>query len=142
VYTNNKLTILSSTLQNNVPTLRAHNIFKNCPENIAKAIINYYTNLQDNNISLAEIDTYVKGTYSGTQYKIKPPDELFEKSLTKTIDQYPNDISDKPSLVEFNIISITQKDFFGTISDINPNETIKPSSENVLELNIVISSKK
>lgn len=142
VYTNNKLTILSSTAQDGIPTLRVHNIFKNCPENIAKAIIDYYTNFQDNNISFTEIDAYAKENYSDEQYKIKPPEDIFKQSLTNVILPLPPDNHDESNRVEYNIISIIQKDFLGNVTTLKADEIIVPSSENVLELNIVISPKK
>ena len=142
VYTNNKLTILSSTVQNHIPTLRVHNIFKNCPEKIAKAIINYYLNFEDDNSLLLIIESYIKEKLNTAQYKILSPSKQFKELLNKTHILPQANSSNTLTLVEYDILSITQKDFFGTISNIKPDETIKPSLENVLELTVVISSVK
>jgi len=142
VYTNNKHTVLSSTIQNGIPTLRVHNIFKSCPENIAKALIDYYTNFQENNSLLLIIENYIKEKLNSVQYKITPPNNHFKELFNKAVISPKANSSDKLSLIEYEITSITQKDLFGNISNITPDETIKPTLDNVLELTIVVSSTK
>lgn len=50
IYTKNKYMILSYSRYMNKPILRIHNIFKNCPKEVADAIIGYYTNFNTQKI--------------------------------------------------------------------------------------------
>lgn len=54
IYTDNKYTVLSNGSKNNIPVIRANKVFRNCPRNVAEAIIEYYFFLDNENLNLVE----------------------------------------------------------------------------------------
>lgn len=138
VYTNNKFTLLSCGTENNLPTIRAHKIFKNCGKELANAIIKYYTDFRNKDIYLEIIEVYLKKHYPSKQYKIKAPTKAFNQLLINKTPVSHKDRKSKDSMVEVNVISITQKRFSGTSSNSSPGEPLRGLSEDPLELEIVV----
>jgi len=137
IFTNNKLTILSSTVHDNIPVLRVHKIFKKCPEKLAKSIVGYYSDFKHSNKHLITIENYINNKFPEMEYTIKPPDRSYKDLLSKTVNLSDSNTIKSP-LVELDITFISQKDFWGNITDIDPDEGISPTEEDFLELDIVV----
>lgn len=128
VYSNNKVLILSSSIANDVPTIRANEIFKNCSEEAAYSIIDYYTNLKRNSNSINIINDFVKLNYAHSRYKIKSPNQDF-------LNYFRNYST---TLIEYEISGITQNHFYGNPENISPDSSIKTLDDDIIELDIVV----
>lgn len=137
IYTENKITILSFTLNQNTPVIRAHKIFKKCPENISQAIINYYTFKGNGTDNLKLISEYILGLNQFKTYKIIPKDENLRKLFRDKSDIKQN-VKTSPAY-EANISKVTQKSFWGNASFETKDNSIKVSEDDVMEVDIVIS---
>lgn len=136
VYTKNKYIIMSCSTQNNIPTIRVHNIFEDCSYEVANAIIEYFTDFKNNDASLRTIDDYVSNNFSFDKYKIKGPDKNFKEIFINELK--PPNPKDDSELVEFKIISIDKKDFYDDAHTILDKEPFEISSEDVTELDITV----
>lgn len=134
IYTANKYTVLSNGIKNGLPVVRAHKTFKNCPKNVAEAIIEYYVFLDTENLKL--IEEYLEQN-SIVNYKIKVPIQSAYSIENKRITQKTNKTNRK-SEIEANISYIILKDFKGNKSYIKPNEVIKPLMDNIYELDVTV----
>lgn len=152
IYTNNDFTILSSSFKDNIPSIKAHNIFRNCSKEVSRAIIDYYTNSSQKKYNLRRvICEYAEDYFTFTEFEIKPPNEAFtnvfaesKNPVGKTIEKpavefKQKKVDDSSNLVELDVLSITNKDFWGNTSDMNPDDTIKASTDNIVDLDIVVN---
>ncbi len=134
IYTDNKYTVLSNGIKDNIPVIRANKVFKHCNESIAIAIIEYYMSHDTNNLHFLE--EYLKQK-NILKYKIKSPiDSSYiteNNAIAKKLDPSKN-----KSEIEASIFNITLTDFKGNVSQINPNEVIRPVKDDVYELNIIV----
>jgi len=142
VYTNNKLTILSCGVNNNKPIIRVHKMFKDTNKKIAKAIINYYTDYEQNDKHLKIIKNYIDKKYPSMKCKIKEPTEAFIEYLRRNVNQLKMDANYNLSTGELYISQITKKDFWGNRSSVKPKESISVADDEVLELEILVSPNK
>lgn len=128
IYSSNKVLILSGSVIDNEPTIKAHEVFKKCSEEVADSIIDYYINLKHNNNSINIIKDFVKLNYTPAKYKIKPPD--------KTLLSYFKDYT--TTLVEYEISEIIKSNFYGNTENIKPSSSFKASDDDVVELDIIV----
>jgi len=138
IYTNNNLTILSFSVNKGTPTIRVHNILKNCPEKIAIAIIGYFTEPEHKDAHLNILKNYMKEEFPYMKYKITPPNKNFKELSDKNIACISKGQEEKSALIELNISNITVKDFYGNISDVNPTESINISENEFLEIEFIV----
>lgn len=129
VYTNNKYTVLSSGYNKDIPCIRVHNYFKECPEEIAKAIIGYYNEFYNNEQYLNIVKEYTEEKLGNNEYIIKPPSEKYKRLITK---------NKKSIYKELNIKKIYKKDQKGNVVKIKTNESINKNQDNYLELDIIV----
>lgn len=155
IYTENKVTILSTGFGNNTPAIRAHSLFKGCPEKIARAIIQYYVNFQNPGDVVEKIDEYVKAHFKSSYYIVKPAEEKYKMLLTKRIQPIKVQDNDTPSLKsqddeappmmekdakkEMDILTIYRKDFWGNVTCMKPNDVIKSNANEIYELDITVN---
>lgn len=137
-YVNNKITLLSSSVKNNTSSIRAHSIFKNCPENIAVAIVKYYTDSKNEKENFVIIENYITSSFSGSKFKVEPADEAFKQLFVKSVPVETADDDSLEEISEYRISSIVKTDFYGNASKINPNQAIRPSGDEILELDITV----
>ena len=138
VYMTNKVTIITSGIKNGIPMLRVHREFKSCPEDVATAIIGYYTGSRDKDMCLKVIDAYIEERFSQKQYKLQIPNEELRGALVKNMPAQDPDEVKEDLMAEFKIYSIEQTDFYGYKTKVDSKGTIKPPMDDVLELNIVV----
>ena len=137
-YTTNKVKLISCGINNSLPILRVHKMFKGCTENVAQAIIGYYTGSKPEDVCLRIIDEYLNGKISSKEYKIQPPNEDFTSNFIKNMPVEYSDEIDNELITEFKISSIEKTDFYGNKTKIDKDGTITPPMDDVIELNIVV----
>lgn len=69
-YTNNSEPVLSSYLQYGVRNIIAYNVFRECPEEIAYAVVDYYTNEKDREINFNKIKEFLMKHFKSVPFKI------------------------------------------------------------------------
>lgn len=138
VYTNNKVMVLTYSTENNHPIIRVHKIFKECNEDIANAIISYYLKTENREKNLKVIENYLNNAFNSKRYKIKPPGN--DLNCLVLMDVKPNGFSEeaKSDLIEMKISSITKKSFYESNFTVNPDDSLKLSEDDILEVNIVV----
>lgn len=139
VYTNNKFSILSCSVYDGIPLIRVHSLFKGCSEDIAKAIINYYTNAENTEVNLNIIKDYADEKFNIKSYKIMPPNSEFYDTVIKTLSPQKNEESEKTNMIEYIISSMVKKNFCGEELEIKQNDSIKIDEDDFIEINIVIA---
>jgi hypothetical protein len=167
-YTEGGSIALAGRVKNNTPYMRVNRIFQECPEDVAKAIIGYYTDYRNENEYLLVLDSYIEDNVISVDYIIKPPDEAFKIQFAehnKEVSSHKEKTAkskvsgDKPtlkdtvkdkilkenqsngdisSLIEMEISSIIKKNFLGEISNIIPGETFEALSDDIVELNVIV----
>lgn len=137
-YTNNKAVILSCNCRNNHPSLRVHRIFKECNDEVAYAIIDYYTKAEKREESLKILKNYAHNSFNSQIYKINPSNDEFCNEVVKAIIAEDFKQNENSALIELTISSIIRKDFYGDEYAVNPSKSFKVTDEGILELNITI----
>jgi hypothetical protein len=137
LYVTNKITILSFGIQNNNPCIRVHKIFRDCPRDIADAIAAYSSDLCSDTDCIKKIGDYAEKYFSPDGYRMKTPDQDF-LNLVKMNKGRNNLNKNEKELVEAGISSIVRKNFYGESSMVNPEEPLVASTDDVMELDIVI----
>jgi hypothetical protein len=138
IFTNNKVVVLSAEIKNNQPIIRAHKVFKGCPYEVALALISYYSS--ENHIAKNEqiLREYLVNNLISDTFKIRPVDMSFKKGIEKGIPSESTNIDNNPSLVEFCVSSMVVKDFWGKKLQNASDNSINPSCNDILELDIVV----
>ena len=136
-YTNNKILILSCNSENNQPSIRAHKIFRECNENVAFAIIDYYTKAENRRANAKIIKDYADKELNFQLCKIAPPSDEFYDEVVKTMSEVSKH-NEKSVVIELSILSITKKDFYSNVYAVNPNEPLNVSKDGILEVNITV----
>ncbi|SHJ36056.1 hypothetical protein SAMN02745163_01771 [Clostridium cavendishii DSM 21758] len=137
-YTKNKLNILSANISRNLPIIKAYIVFKNCPEEVAVAIFNYYTNSQNSDKHLITIQAFLKSQLILTNYKINLPNEEFKNLLSNSSTCKPI-INSNNTNNELNILKIDIKNFWGSKTNIDLNQSIKATNDEPVELEVIVS---
>lgn len=140
-YTQDNVTVLSTTTKNNVPTINVHSKFKDCSEELAKAIVEFYTDSENNIKNLKLILDYINKNLDSSNCKIKQPDSSFVRLVKKNLNPSSNnrqENSNDDSLEEYDISYMTMRNLAGDYIPLNPDQSITASSEDVIELDIVI----
>lgn len=73
IYTNNKYSLLSFGIQGNIPTIRIHRMFRNCPQNMTNIIISYYRYFQWQHNYIRAIQNFaakINPIYEANQYSM------------------------------------------------------------------------
>lgn len=138
VYQNNSPIVLYCTVNHGIPIIKAHNIFKDCPEVIANAIVCYYAVNQNCKEYLRVIKKYTDKRCSYDEYIIQPGNDKFKNAVLKNLGVTKRNKNAKSCFIEMDISSITQKSFWGDTSIIEPGKVVKAMSEDVLELEISV----
>jgi hypothetical protein len=138
IYTSNKVTVLSCSYKNHIPIIRAHKIFKNCTSSLAVAIIGYYTDSKTEEENLKVIEDYIKKNFLGKPFRIEPFDDTFKSICLKNIPVKESNKNDLEKIAEYKISSMVQTDFYGNKLTIQPEQTLKPSGDDILELDIIV----
>jgi hypothetical protein len=128
-YNHNKETVLSSGAVGKSPIIRAHTMFKDCPREVAEAVIAYFIDFKSSKMYKKTILDYIKRNFSSSKFKIGTPSKRFLSLLLKKQNS-------KPSVTEASIVSIVQKKFNGTKVNIDPNSTITGDLSVEFEFNI------
>jgi hypothetical protein len=138
IYTNNKVVVLSAEIKNNLPIIRAHKVFRGCPYEVALAVISYYSS--ENHIAENEqvLREYLLNNLMTDTFKIRPMDLSFKKGIEKGMPSESTNTGNNPSLVEFYVSSMIVKDFWGQELQNASDNSIKPSYNDILELDIVV----
>lgn len=137
VLTNNKIQVLSAERKNNLTIIRAHKVFKNCPSNVAEAIVNYYSKGSSKEKSSQIIRDYLAPFFPNGLFKIK---NLENSLIETTIQDVPEDLDINTSyslLTEFDISSIKVSNFWGK-EESNVDNSLRPSSNDILDLDIIV----
>lgn len=170
IYTEGDYTGLSVGIKNDRPFIKVNSLFKECPEEIAKAIIEYYTGCQYEYKNFQVLKDYIEDNVITAEYIISPPDETFKsifikhteleaaskekitnkkaskgktakrKKSTKGTFQDKIPKDDKSSLVELNNSSVSKKGFCDNTPNIKPDESIKVPNDDVVELDVVVDN--
>lgn len=139
VYTKNKYVILSADIKNAVLTLRANNLFKNCPITVAKAIVSLYLYKNNREENEKIIRDYVDKLYPSNHFKIKGLDKDIGEEVKESIYRDKNFNQEDFSLVELEISSLIIKDFNGNEKKVSAHSEIETKNKDFLELDIVIN---
>ena len=137
ILTNNKIQVLSGERKNNLTIIRAHKVFKNCPPNVAEAIVNYYSKGSNKEKNSQIIRDYLAPFFPNGLFKIK---NLENSLIETTIRDVPEDLDTNTSyslLTEFDISSITVSNFWGN-EESKLDNSLSPSSNDILDLDIII----
>lgn len=136
-YTDNKVTILSCGFKDK-PLIRVNKIFKECNENIAYAIINYYTKIENREDNLKVIKEYANEKFGSHKYKIVPPDnKLCYEIMNAVMQEMPANNKNAP-FIEMNISSMSKESFHGDAHTVDPDDSLKVDEYDILEVNIVV----
>lgn len=138
IYTNNKVLVLSAQIKDNIPIIRAHKLFKSCPQSIAQSVIGYFTESEGRNIHEQVLEKYLKENYTSSSFRLKPLNLDFKKKVVENI-PIEVDPKDDSTLIELDITAMTVKDFWGNEKKHDFNSPLVPDTDEVLELNIIIS---
>lgn len=136
-YVSNKITILSFGIQNNNPCIRVHKIFRDCPRDVADAIAAYSSDLCSDTDCIKKIGGYAEKYFSPDGYKMRIPDQDFLNLVKMNRGKNSSNKNEK-GLVEAGISSIIRKGFYGGSSIVNPEDSLVASTDDVMELDIVI----
>lgn len=136
-YNNNKALVLSTDVKEDIPTLRVHKAFEFCPESVAKAIINYYVGDDDKKTHEEIITEYLRGNFDSVTFEAYGQNSYFKDTIIRNINTEKK-VNDNPSLVEYEIITIVSKDFFGKETHYSDKEPLTLSDSNLLELEVNI----
>lgn len=150
IYTNNQVRLLTSYLNDDDDRIIvANNIFRDCPENVAKAVIDYYINEKNKDNNLNIIKNFIEGIFTLEKYMIDDiviSSEEKQKEIEKDIDDIAEpkieknnkEAQEKVSLIEMEIQAITQKSFKEGSRESTNNILSKLSPDDVLELDIIV----
>lgn len=137
-YNNNNALVLSTDVKEDVPTLRAYKAFEFCPESVAKAIINYYVGEDDKKSHEEKIMEYLRGDLDPVIFEVYDQNPFFRDAIINNINTEKN-YEEDTSLVEYEIITIVSKDFFGKETQYSSKEPLTLSdSSSLLELEVNI----
>lgn len=139
IYVNNKVLLLSCDIKNSMPIIRVHKIFKSCTEEVAVAILGYYTDSAREQEYEKIIRLYIEGNYIVDSYKIKTPKELFKSFIIDMMPLKDNIKAKSDYLVEFQISSMILIDESGLEKEVKPNDSLRPLEDDILEMDIVVS---
>lgn len=138
VYTTNKITILSGEIKNNIPTIRVHRLLKNCPQDVAQAIVSFYTDLSNSDGFMKIIEDYSKEKFPSVNFKIRPSSEAFR---VLTVEKMPSNFSynnEDSSLGEYSISYIQITNFQGRRTTVKAGDALSPLEDDLLELDVVV----
>lgn len=148
IYVNDQYNILSGSIKKDMSCIKASKLFMECPYTVAEAIVSFYTGKRDSRLCLGIIGEYLGKKFNLRNYRIIPPEggTAAEMQAKDTAPKQDMDNvtplnpgkDDTSSLTELNISSITKKDFWGGSSRVALDESMKSSSDDVMELNIVV----
>ena len=139
IYTNNKYKAASINIHDNLPKLRVHKIFKDCPKDIADAVISFYIKFKNINISKKTIEDYLSDNHPSEEFYLTLPDEDIKSFfVNQAAPALPDSLEDK-DLRELNILNISQIDFKGNHSEIGVNDFMSIDEGDLLEVNITIN---
>jgi len=130
-YNNNKALVLSTDVKNDVPILRANKTFEFCPESVAKAIINYYIGEEDKNAEEEKFTEYLNGSFNSD-------DSYFKNKVIKNLNKEKVKMNEDSSLVEYEIVTLVSKDYFGNKKQYTKEEPLTLSNSNLLEVEVNI----
>jgi hypothetical protein len=140
IYTSNKLIVLSPIINNNVPSIRAHKLFKNCTDEVAKAIISYYSGIDSKGEAFRIIESYVQKNFDSSKFKITSSNDEFKSYFSKAVmSAEPVIKNDDPYLMELEINKIRKVDFWGESMGIASNGSISTSGSEMIELDIEVN---
>lgn len=150
IYTNNPIMVLSSYLEyDGERIIIAHNVFRDCNEKVARAVINYYTSDEKKDDNLEIIKEFINGAKRFEKYMIDDLVITLEEKQQKKEKEDNNIIEPEvekakkkatptDSLMEMEIQLITQKSFMEGQRKVNGNILSKLSDDDVLELDITV----
>lgn len=139
VFTNNKVTVLSAEAKDGMTIIRAHKLLKSCPPETAQAVIDYFTNAKKRETSEEIIRDYLISQGLSDNLKIKPGDISIVKEMEKNLPVETKESDGSMSLLgEYNISSMTIKNFWGDKLTQSKDHLLSPDSDDVLELDIVV----
>jgi hypothetical protein len=140
IYTSNKLVVLSPIINNNVPSIRAHKMFKNCADEVARAIVSYCSGKDIKGENYKIVEDYASKNFKSEKFRIVAPNEEYKGYFSKTIMSTNfNKKSDDPSLVEIEIAQIKKVDFWGKSTDITRKGTFSIEESEMIELDIEVN---
>jgi len=137
-YNNSKELVLSTDVKEDIPTLRVHKAFEFCPESVARAIINYYVGDDDKKAHEEKIIEYLRGDFDSVTYEAYNENSYFKDAIIKNINSEKKNYEKDPSLVEYEIITIVSKDFYGKETQYSNKEPLILSDSSLLELEVNI----
>jgi hypothetical protein len=143
-YSESKFPVFSGRIMENGGYIKASTIFKNCPHNVADSIIKYYKDSENQDEYLKIIDNFIEN-------RMKNNDKAIEKSIDQKAEYNKPEIkvqrsnygakendNENMQLVELEISSIVKSNFYSGSKSLNPDETIKPTNDDVIELDIEV----
>lgn len=140
-YTQDNATVLSSEIEDSTPIINVHNKFKECSEDLAKAIVEFFTGTENNVRNLRLILDYINENLESANCSIIQPDNAFMdlvKDLNSTSYEIYETNNKEHNLKEYKISQMTMNNFFGESIPINSGQSITASCEDVIELDIFV----
>lgn len=115
--------------------IKVHEVFKNCPYEVAEAIVQYYLNCNKNAAGIRVILDYLKEICSNSNTSFKN-DKVYAENEEKgdlTKDEDKEDNYEEVNITNIEVKSLYKDDRFSY-----DNQVIKLQGNNVLELKIVV----
>lgn len=137
IYTNNKFLVLTAEIKDNVPVIRAHKIFKHCPQSVAQSVINYFTDSEGRSIHEKVIEEYLKQNFSSDTFSIEPLNLDFKNKVAENM-PFEIDVNDDSMFKELDIADMIVKDVWGNEKKHDSNSPLVPDSNEILELDVII----
>lgn len=137
IYTNNKRIMLSFGRKGNTPRIRIHKMFCNCGFKESRAVIEYAKNNDSKNENLKIIKSYIRLHIKSDNFIIMPPKAIYTEDESIEKNSYTYDNCNIKAYSEFNILMITQRDFWGNLRYAKDAETIRVE-DNLVEVDIVV----
>jgi hypothetical protein len=134
IFITDKLLDFLGNNQEESSEIRVHEIFKDCPLRVAKAILSVWQSHGTDNDKIAIIEEYI--TSNGDIQIDLPRGSKYSNEIIK--DSPPNEMNDEKGYLEADISSLEINSLWGESKKIKKDSSLVPSSDDVLELNIVI----
>lgn len=143
-FISNKFIDDASEFVHGKPVIKVHKIFKECPMKVAAAVVEIFTTQDFTSEFIGIIESYLKEKFGPIGIKIKPPKVTIISTFKKEVN---NDYKEKKEnhyhkeelYIEAEISSMDVTNMKGQHKNLDKSETLRAKSEDILELNIVVT---
>lgn len=138
-YSNNPSPVLSSYVQNGVRNIVAYYVFRECPEELAAAIVNYYTQDKGKQLNFNIIKSFLKNNFKSETCKIDSVEIVFKEEIKeKPVMKIEEKVQEEVPPAKEQKPKTKRQTETKTKSQTEPNTKPKTQSKKQNEINIVV----